>query len=265
MGILNITPDSFFDFGKYFGVDLAVNRAIELESLGADIIDIGGQSSHPNFLRVSPEEELERISPVLEKLQGKIHVPISLDSFYPEVAKSMLEKYEISIINDVNGFKNKKMFEAVSKFDCGIVIVHNLLDLINENNLNIVDNVEISDFFKSQIEISKKYKIRRDRICLDPGIGFGKSLANNFYILGNINKFKIRNYAFLLGASRKSFMKVLSNDVFSDERLYGTIAVNCVAQFLGANIIRVHDVKEAVQAVKIVDMIKRSRNYFKVQ
>jgi dihydropteroate synthase len=254
MGILNVTTDSFSDGGKYFETNSAVDRAFEIENLGADILDIGAQSSRPNFTRISPEEELQRIIPVLEKLQDRIKIPISVDTFYPKVAEIVL-KHGVSIVNDVNGLKGK-MFEVVSKSDCGIVIMHSPVDLTKENDIKSASDTRIVDFFTEQIKKAEKYKIEKSRICLDPGIGFGKCTSDNLYILANIDKFKIRGYAFLIGVSRKRVIGDSTNTV-PEKRLYGTIAAHSIAQFFGANILRVHDIKEAVQAASVIDDIKK--------
>ncbi|MDR1364808.1 MAG: dihydropteroate synthase [Oscillospiraceae bacterium] len=252
MGILNVTPDSFSDGGKYFDAKLAINRAFEIEKLGADILDIGAQSSRPGFTRISPEQELKRITPVLKRLKNKINIPISVDTFYPKVACAALE-YDIDIINDVNGFKDLEMFKIASKSNCGIIIMHNLIDLTKENNINLVNNIDILNFFKNLIKKAEEYKIRKNRICLDPGIGFGKDLANNLRILANIPEFKIKDYAFLIGASRKRVIGELTGD----KRKYGTIAAHSIANFLGANIIRTHDIEESIQALAVIDGIRK--------
>lgn len=255
MGLLNVTPNSFSDGGKYFEPDLAIERAFEIEAQGADIIDIGAHatSSHmPAHIQISPEEELERLIPILKKIQGKLKIPISIDTFYPKVAAKTLE-FGVNIINDVNGFRDENMWKITKKSDCGMIIMHNF------NDMNIVS------FFKKQLFTAISHEINSERLCFDPGIGFGKSKnensrENDMKILANIDKFKIKNNAFLVGASRKRVIGEQLNNLPIEERLYGTISAHSIAAFLGADIIRVHDVKEAVHATTIVDKIKNIRN-----
>lgn len=243
MGVLNVTPDSFSDGGKWANPDSAITRALEIQSQGADILDIGGQSTRPGHEKVPWEVELERIAPVLGGIKGKIHIPVSVDTFYPEVAQKCLE-FGIEIVNDVTGFKNHKMFEAVSGSDCGLIIMHD-----GTNN-------GMTDFFRAQTQLAGKYNIDSNRICLDPGIGFGKSYEENLFILGNVGKFRVGEYAVLVGASRKRVIAMSCGNPPVEERLFGTIAAHSAALLSGADIVRVHDVKEAVQAARVIDEIK---------
>lgn len=242
MGILNVTPDSFSDGGKWLNPDLAVKRALDIQSQGADILDIGAQSTRPGYVKISWQEELNRIIPVLRGIKGRITIPVSVDTFYPEVAERSLE-LGAEIINDVMGFKDKRMFEVVSDSKCGLVIMH---DGQNDTMIN---------FFENQINLANKYNIDINRICLDPGIGFGKSYEENLSILGNVSKFKVGDCAVLVGASRKRVVGMSCGNPPFESRLPGTISAHTAALLSGADIIRVHDVPEAVQSSCVVDKI----------
>lgn len=243
MGVLNVTPDSFSDGGNWYNTDLAIKRAFEIQAQGADILDIGAQSTRPEFTKISSSEELKRLIPVLEGIKGKLRIPISVDTFYPEVAAEALG-LGADIINDVTGFKNDDMLRTVSESDCGIIIMHNYGKI-----------GDIVKFFQIQKEKANKFGIHSNRICFDPGIGFGKTYEENLFILRNLPKFKIKDNALLIGASRKRVIgRSCGNPPFKD-RVAGTIAAHSVALFNGADIVRVHDVVEGVQAAKVISKI----------
>ena len=245
MGILNVTPDSFSDGGKWGTVDEAVKHALQMQNDGADIIDIGAQSTRTGFVKVSSQEELRRLLPVLQVLRGQLDVPISVDTFYPEVVKEAL-LYGASIINDVNGFTDELMIELASKNMCGCIITHN-------GPAN-----KTKDFLRNQLEKMRKRNIDIQRICMDPGIGFGKTYEENLKIIKNLCAYSTEDCAKMIGLSRKSVIGIACGNIPVEERLPGTITANALAIAGGANIIRVHDVKEAVQAVKMVDTILRT-------
>lgn len=245
MGILNITPDSFSDGNKWFEVDSAVAHALEMQDDGADIIDIGAQSTRPGCIKISVKEELERLIPVLAALKDKIFVPISVDTFYPEVAQESI-KYGVSIINDVSGFKNEKMLSVASKSNCGCIVMYD----------GEISNMK--SFFEKQISKMQDKNIKKERICLDPGIGFGKNNKENLCVIKNFKKYLPNNYASLIGASRKRVIGMACGEPQADKRDYGTIAAHTIAILNGANIIRVHNVKAAIQAAKVTDSILKS-------
>ncbi|MDQ5984050.1 MAG: Dihydropteroate synthase [Eubacteriales bacterium SKADARSKE-1] len=242
MGILNVTPDSFSDGGKWESPDKAIFHALEMQKFGADIIDIGAQSTRPGYEEISADEELQRLLPVLKALQNKINVPISIDTYYPRVAKEALQ-LGASIINDVTGFKNEEMLSVVLKSDCGLIVMHN----------EGIDSMKA--FFENFLEKAKQYKIEKSRVCFDPGIGFGKTYEENLLCIKNLADLKVKDYAILMGLSKKRFIGRASDEVPINERLFGTIAADTVAIINGADIIRVHDVKEAVLAAKVTDAI----------
>lgn len=249
MGILNVTPDSFSDGNKFFTIERALEHAINMQNSGADIIDIGGQSTRPGYTKISPEEELKRVLPVLCAVRKNIKIPISIDTFYPEVAQECL-KFGADIINDVNGFKNEEMFKVASGSNCGCIIMHD-----GNNN-------SMMDFFYKQVKKAYKYNIVKERICLDVGIGFGKSYEENLEAIKNLNQYKLEGFPMLLGASRKRVIGFSCGNPEFIKRLPGTIAAHTIGILKGADIIRVHDVSEAVQAAKVVDAIKNCEEIY---
>ena len=268
MGILNVTPDSFYDGGKYFGIDDALNRAREMIDDGADILDVGGESTRPNSNYVSVEEEIRRVIPLIKEISKETQVPISIDTYKAEVADKAI-KAGAQIINDISGLQaDKEMAKIAAAHNTPIIIMHIkgrphdfpkdpvYTDLIPE----------IISFFERKIEYSIKSGIAHNKIIIDPGIGFGKGVEHNIEILRQLNKFKCMDLPIMIGTSRKSFIdKVLepSDDVNSKENyshLLGTLVTLVIAVSNGANIVRVHDVKEAVQAIKMYKSIVLS-NY----
>lgn len=247
MGILNVTPDSFSDGGKYTSVNSAVKRALEIQNEGADILDIGGQSTRPGFVKISPKEEFERLKEVIINLKGKIKIPISVDTFYPEVAEKCIT-LGADVINDVSGTTDKEMINIAKNHNCGLVITH------NENNVNI------KDFFQKKLEECLKFGLKNEYICFDPGIGFSKNQKQDAYIIKNLRSLKLDSNATLVGLSRKRVVGVNCGNPPPEKRLFGTIAANTICINQGANIIRVHDVAASVQAVKVTDGILKG-NY----
>ena len=263
MGILNVTPDSFYDGGKYFGIDDALKRARKMIDDGADIIDVGGESTRPNSNCVSAEEELRRVIPLIKKISKETQVPISIDTYKAEVADKAI-KAGAQIINDVSGLQaDKEMAKIAAAHNTPIIIMHIkgrphdfpkdpvYTDLIPE----------IISFFERKIEYSIKSGIAHNKIIIDPGIGFGKGVEHNIEILRQLKRFKSMNLPIMIGTSHKSFIdRILkpSDDVNSKENyshLLGTLVTLVIAVSNGANIVRVHDVKEAVQAIKMYKSI----------
>lgn len=247
MGILNITDDSFFDGGRYLSTQKAIYRALQMQEEGADIIDVGAQSTRPGFKKISAADEWDRLKNVIPNLAKMLKIPISVDTFSDEVALNSL-KSGASIINDVNGFKNEKMWQIASKFDCGCVIMHN------------GKWSDAKNFFESALNKAKKLGIMHNRICFDPGFGFGKSFEENINALKNLKSQKIVQNALLIGLSRKSFIGQICGNIPPGERLSGTLVANAVAALNGADIIRVHDVKEHVNMHKILKSVGLSHN-----
>lgn len=246
MGIVNVTPDSFSDGGDYFSVEDAVNCAVQLEKDGADIIDIGAQSTRPNHIPVSQEKEWSRLEGVLAALQGKITVPVSVDTYYPFVAEKSLEM-GADIINDVSGIVSPEMAEIVKKTHCGWVIMHN----------GPAAPQNVKDFFEKSIAECKNFGIEKEQICLDMGIGFGKDYDENMILLSNVCAYKIDGYPLLLGTSRKRVIGQGSNQENPKERTYGNIAADTAAVFGGVDIIRLHDVKNEKQGILMAENLKK--------
>ena len=253
MGILNVTPDSFSDGGHYIIPEKAVQHALEMQNQGADIIDIGAQSTRPGGISISVEEELNRLLPVLELLQNKLAIPISVDTFYPEVAEAAL-KSGVSILNDVTGFDDPEMVAVAAKSDCGCIVMHHTGVDGSENIIS-----KMNQYFMNKIEKLVHYGIKQDRICLDPGIGFGKTHEQNLQILANVGKLHVDGCALLIAASRKRVIGGECGNPPFEQRLAGTVAVHSIAIADGADMIRAHDVAEAVQSAKVASAIRRYR------
>ncbi|NMA03099.1 MAG: dihydropteroate synthase [Clostridiales bacterium] len=252
MGIVNVTPDSFSDGGDFFSVEKAVNHAKEMIEQGADIIDIGGESSRPGHTRISTEEELKRVMPVVEKIIKETDTVVSLDTIRSEVAEACLD-CGVHIINDIWGLQeDSRMAEVVAKYDVPIIIMHNKQDTHYEKD--IIE--EMNEFFKKSIEIALDAGIGEDKIVLDPGIGFGKVFEQNIVVMRRLNEFKKLGYPILLGTSRKSMLGKILN-VPPKERLEGTLATTAIGIMQGVDIVRVHDVEENLKAVKVADAIFR--------
>jgi dihydropteroate synthase len=252
MGILNLTPDSFYDGGRYFDVEKGIGRAKEIVDEGAHILDIGAESSRPGAFPVSADEEIERLKPVLDGISGILSVPVSLDTSKPEVAKFFLERRYVHIINDITGLRNPEMVEIVKHFDVPAIMMHMYGEPGNMQQIYEYDDVvnDIKDFFKKQLD-----SINHDKIIIDPGIGFGKSVTHNLEIVRRFAEFKSLGVPVMIGASRKSFIgKVLKEE--AGERLEGSLGVLAIAVMNGANILRVHDVKQSVRTIKMIEAIR---------
>lgn len=248
MGILNLTPDSFSDGGKFLEPEIAVNQALEMIQQGAQIIDIGGESTRPGSDPVSEEEELSRILPVLEKLP-KDQFIISLDTTKPGVAKIGLE-YGAHIINDVSG-GNTQLLDLAQAYGAGFVLMHAKGSPKTMQEAPSYQNIieEILSFFNQKKEDLSERKF--PRIWIDPGIGFGKSLEHNITLMRNLREFKDDAWGILLGSSRKSWIDHLCNVPKTENRLGGSVASALAAIPQGVEIIRVHDVQETIQAISV--------------
>ena len=242
MGILNVTPDSFSDGGRYFDVPKALQHALDIETQGADFLDIGAQSTRPGYTKVSAKEELSRLLPVLEAVAERVHIPISVDTFYPEVAREALRR-GACIINDVNGFDEEEMFAVAAESDCGCILMHH------------TQGTSVKPYFEMKRMKAQQYGIAQQRLCFDPGIGFGKTYEENLRLLKTVQDYAVEGCAMLVGASRKRVIgQSCGNPPFA-ERLSGTLAAHTLAVASGADIVRVHDVAEAVQACRVADAI----------
>ncbi len=258
MGIINLTPDSFSGDGllsKGVSDEQVLNYAQDLVEQGADIIDVGGESTRPGAKPVSIEEELNRTIPIIERLSKNIQIPISIDTYKPEVAHRALEK-GAAIVNDISGLRDQRMIEVIASSSARVVIMHmkgTPQDMqINPTYDSLID--EIIEYLDRAIDRASEAGISRDRIIVDPGIGFGKTVEHNLEILRNLDKFKALRCQILVGPSRKSFIGRILN-LPPQERVIGTVASLVVAAMNGADIVRVHDVKFAAQALRLVGAI----------
>ncbi|SHH13882.1 dihydropteroate synthase [Clostridium grantii] len=252
MGILNVTPDSFSDGGKYEALEDILKQGKQMIEEGASIIDIGGESTRPGAEEVTIEEELNRVVPAVKKLLKEVAVPISVDTYKWQVAEKVLE-LGAHIINDIWGLqKDERMAKVVAKYKVPVVIMHNKNG--NEYRNDIME--EIKEFFRVSIDIALSAGIEKDKIILDPGIGFGKTPEQNILVMSRLNELNELGFPVLLGTSRKSMIgKIL--DLEASERVEGTVSTSVIGVMLGADIIRVHDVKENYRAVKVADTIVR--------
>ncbi len=261
MGILNITPDSFSDGGKHFNASFALEQGIKMVRDGADILDIGGESTRPGSEPVTIEEELRRTIPVIEALAAKVTVPISIDTYKAEVARQAIAA-GASIVNDISGLRfDPEMPKVITQYNVPVVIMH-IKGRPREMQKNPQYEAlipEIMDYFRISMRLAKKFGIPDDLMILDPGIGFGKTFAHNLEILNNLEQFMLLEKPLLVGPSRKAFLGKILGDVPASDRLEGTAAAIAVSIMKGANIIRVHDVKEIARVAKVVDAIKREK------
>jgi len=250
MGILNVTPDSFSDGGHFIEVEEAVSRAIKMVEEGATIIDIGGESTRPGHAPVTVEEEIRRVVPVIEALVKRIEVPISIDTTKSEVARAAL-KAGASMINDVWGLKKDPKIASVAvEYDVPICLMHNRI----EANYNDLISDMVSDLSES-LQIALDNGIKKEKIILDPGIGFAKSLADNLEVMKSLHVFNAMGYPLLLGTSRKSMIGQ-ALDLPVSERLEGTIATTVLGYIEGCRIFRVHDIRENLRALKMTELMR---------
>lgn len=256
MGVLNATPDSFSDGGLFIDADEAVEHARQMIGDGADIIDIGGESTRPGSEPISDEEELARVEPIIKKL-AEADVPLSIDTYKPFVARKCIE-IGAHIINDITGLKNQAMIGLASELKVPVVVMHMKGEPKNmQQNPYYGDVVkEIKDFLRDKILKAKNAGIKD--IIVDPGIGFGKTTEHNLQILRRLNEFSELGCPIMVGPSRKSFIGNITG-LKVDERLEGTLASAAIAAMNGANIVRAHDVKACKRAVQIADAIKWTR------
>jgi dihydropteroate synthase len=250
MGVLNVTPNSFSDGGLYLNPDLALERAKAMEFEGADIIDIGGESTHPLSKPINADEELYRVIPVIKRLAKSISIPISIDTSKACVAAAAL-RAGASIVNDISALqKDPLMASLVAKHACPIILMNNQLNKPSDNNItkSIIENL------KNLVQQALAQGIIKENIILDPGFGFGKSFEENLELMQNLNHLTQLEYPILLGTSNKGTLgRILNLD--KQEFIEATLATTVIAIMQGVAIIRVHDVKENVRAAKVTDAI----------
>jgi dihydropteroate synthase len=258
MGILNVTPDSFSDGGLYLDANAAVARAIAMKAAGADIIDVGGESTRPGSAGVSAEEEMRRILPILRGLRGKIRIPISVDTSKAEVAEAAAEA-GAEIVNDVTGLRNDpRIAEVARRRKLGLILMHMrgtpqtmqttpfARDVIRDVNVGL----------RRSIALASKAGVAKSQIVIDPGIGFGKSHEQNCEILRRLPEFAKLGFPLLVGTSRKSFLGTALMQNTENDRIWGTAATVAASILQGAHIVRVHDVAEMAQVARVTDVVR---------
>ncbi len=255
MGIVNVTPDSFSDGGKYDSTDLAVQHALELVAEGADILDIGGESTRPHASPVSLEEELRRVIPVIQLLKQETHVPLSIDTYKPEVMQQAM-KAGVDMINDVRALQEPSGIETVADSQVGVCLMHMQgtpqTMQIDPQYEDVV--IEVKDFLKRRLDVLLTAGVDQQRIMLDPGFGFGKRTVHNIMLLRSLHTFTELGCPILVGLSRKSILgQMVGADV--DQRLHASLAASVVSAMKGASFVRVHDVKATAEAFKVLSAI----------
>ena len=266
MGVLNVTPDSFSDGGLFLQADAAVARAVAMEAAGADIIDVGGESTRPGSLGVSAETELGRVLPVIEKLRGKIRIPISVDTSKAEVAEAAAAA-GAEIVNDVTALRNDaRIAEIVRRRKLALVLMHMRGKPRTMQKTLFARDVlrDVADGLRHAVAVARRAGIAKSQIVLDPGIGFGKSCEQNCELLARLPELARLGYPLLVGTSRKSFIgKVLEKTKFragsEPERIWGTAATVAASILQGAHIVRVHDVAEMAQVARVSDAVASPR------
>lgn len=253
MGILNVTPDSFSDGGKFNEVEEAVKHARKLVEDGADIIDIGGESTRPGALYVSEEEEIERVVPIIKAIKKELDVIISIDTYKSKTAEAAI-KAGADIINDVWGFKkDKEMAKVAAKYDVPSILMHNREDKPYNNLME-----EVLEDLKESINLALEAGLKKENIILDPGIGFAKTYEENLIVMNNVDRLKELGYPVLLGTSRKSMIGLTLNLPVND-RVEGTLTTTVIGIMKGCEFVRVHDVLENKRAAVMADKILKAK------
>jgi dihydropteroate synthase len=264
MGILNVTPDSFSDGGEFLSSDKAVQHAEKMIADGADIIDVGGESTRPGGnASVTAQQELQRVIPVIEQLVKRIRLPISIDTTKSEVARAALDA-GAAIVNDISALRfDFYVADAAAKAGAGLVLMHSRGTPATMHRLPPVADImeEVTSSLRSSINMSERRGVKRESIVIDPGIGFGKSQEQNIELIAKLDQLALAfpDLPILIGTSRKSFIGKMLDNAPASERVHGTMASITVAILNGAHMVRVHDVKAAVETVRLADAIIRAR------
>ncbi len=252
MGILNVTPDSFSDGGSYTSIDKAMEQTEKMIQQGADIIDVGGESTRPGHVQIGDEEEIRRVVPIIREIKKKFDIPVSIDTYKSAVAKAALEA-GADLLNDIWGFRyDEKMAELAAEYDVPVCLMH------NRDNLDYDDFMEdVKKDLQISLDIAEKYGVKKENIMLDPGVGFGKTYEQNLIVMNYLEEIVDMGYPVLLGTSRKSVIG-LTLDLPVDEREEGTLATSVLGAIKGCQFVRVHDVEKNVRALKMTDAILHS-------
>lgn len=256
MGILNTTPDSFSDGGQFVSVDSALAQALKMHREGADIIDVGGESTRPGAKSVSAVDEISRVIPVIRAIRKQSDVLISIDTSKPEVMSEAV-KAGANIINDVNALRAQGALDVCAQLAVPVCIMHMQGEPRTMQAEPVYDDVvnDINQFFEERIEVCIKAGIKRENILLDPGFGFGKTLEHNLQLLKRLDEFQVFELPVLVGLSRKSMLGKILNDPVPDHRVYASVSAAVLASVNGASVFRVHDVKATVDALKVCDAL----------
>jgi dihydropteroate synthase len=265
MGILNVTPDSFSDGGQFFTLDSAVAHAEQMIAEGADIIDVGGESTRPGGEPISAEEEIGRVVPVIEALDKRFDTPISVDTTKSEVARAALDA-GAAIVNDISALRfDFYVADAVARAGAGLVLMHSRGTPATMHRLPPVADImpEVTHSLKASINMAERRGVKRESIVIDPGIGFGKSQEQNLELIAKLDQLidAFPDYPLLIGTSRKSFIgRILADEngtpALAEDRLHGTLATITAAILHGAHIVRVHDVKAALETIRVAESIR---------
>ena len=260
MGVLNVTPDSFSDGGRFFDPARALEHAARMIEEGADIIDVGGESTRPGGAPVDAKEERRRVVPVVEALAGSLSAPVSVDTWKASVARAALEA-GAEIVNDISGLRfDPLLAEKAARYEAGLVLMHSRGDFGAMHQLEPVEDIlgEVARDWRRAVEESMRRGVEREAIALDPGIGFGKTHEQNVELLAKLGTLarEFADFPLLVGTSRKRFLGRLLGGAPVEERLHGTMASVAAAVLHGASIVRVHDVRAAVETVRVIDAIK---------
>ncbi|HLE64028.1 MAG TPA: dihydropteroate synthase [Pyrinomonadaceae bacterium] len=260
MGVLNVTPDSFSDGAQFLSPEKALDHAEQMLAEGADIIDVGGESTRPGAVVISPEEELQRVLPIIEELARRTTVPISIDTTKAVVARAALDA-GAAIVNDISALRfDFHVADEVAKSGAGLVLMHSRGTPATMQRLPPVADImeEVTSSLRSSIAMAEQRGVKRESIVVDPGIGFGKTQEQNIELITRVDQLAqaFPDFPILIGTSRKSFIGRLLDDAPVTDRLHGTLASITAAVLRGAHIVRVHDVKAAVETLRVADAIK---------
>lgn len=258
MGVLNVTPDSFSDGGQFLGYDSALKQAEQMIKDGADIIDIGGESSRPGAQTVNTEEEIDRIMPIIEKVKADFAVIVSVDTYKESVARAAVLEAGADMINDISALRfSEKMADTIAELDVPVVLMHIKGTPENMQIKPYYQDLipELKQYFRTRIEYALSKGIKKKKIIIDPGIGFGKRLEDNIEIIKRLGEFKEFELPIMMGLSRKSFLGIISDEPIPAEREAETTCANIIAILNGASIIRVHNVKNTVKSIKVLNKL----------
>ncbi len=247
MGILNVTPDSFSDGGKYTQMDAALFHAEQMVREGADVIDVGGESTRPGYQKISDEEEIGRVAPVIEKIKERLDIPVSVDTYKSQVAEAAL-KAGADLVNDIWGFRaDPQMARVTARYKAACCLMHNRQEAVYGDFWT-----DFMEDMKTCVRLAREAGVEEDKILLDPGVGFGKTYEQNLAVINHLDRLKELGFQVLLGTSRKSVIG-LTLDLPSDQRLEGTLATTALGIVRGAAFVRVHDVKENCRLIRMME------------